>query len=382
MDTVSRFSLKAEVLSPVHVGDGTRLTPLEYVLDGNKLKVYSFEDFLKKVEEKPRQLRENILLEFKTSGNQQRSLDLRVLLSRYNINLKERYTLPIEGSLTTREVESFIKNLQGPYVPGSEIKGALRVLFISGVLKKDERLYKKFEEKLSEWLNNRSRENAKKIDIASVDKWLERMVYNPRGEEKPTESLKVTEANLDLFRALSISDSKPINYQNLRIEVPELVGSSRGRLNACEALKPGTTVEFTLTIDKRAIQGIRSLLKSGSYPYWDYLDLKKLAELSRLVYASLIDMEIEFFKRKGRSTTVEHLKSLKGYLNDNGILLRIGKHEGYLSTTVMAVVREKNPQLFEDVFKSAHSNARQEVNKTRRVNEKGLTFGWIVLYYD
>ncbi|MCS7308380.1 MAG: hypothetical protein NZ526_07520, partial [Aquificaceae bacterium] len=64
---------------------------------------------------------------------------------------------------------------------------------------------------------------------------------------------------------------------------------------------------------------------------------------------------------------------------DKGILLRLGKHEGYLSTTIMALIKEKNGQLFDEIFKQSQSQVRQETNKTRRVNSESKTFGWVLI---
>jgi len=61
--------------------------------------------------------------------------------------------------------------------------------------------------------------------------------------------------------------------------------------------------------------------------------------------------------------------------------LRLGKHEGILSTTLLLIVKgkDKDRELFDEFFKATQHGAREQTNKTRRVNSQGLTFGWLLL---
>jgi len=91
-----------------------------------------------------------------------------------------------------------------------------------------------------------------------------------------------------------------------------------------------------------------------------------------------LDEEIEFFRNR-QPNTEEHLKRLKNYLNTGGVLLRLGKHEGILSTTLLLIVKDKDKALFDKFFRATQNIAREQTNKTRRVNSQGLTFGWLLL---
>jgi CRISPR-associated protein Csm5 len=205
----------------------------------------------------------------------------------------------------------------------------------------------------------------------NVEGELERSVFYPKGEK---------DAKFDVLKVLSIPDSQPLPYQSLRVEVPKLIGSNR-TLYPCEALKEGVEFEMEININKNAYRGLETQRKlpeigkhfSDENTFWNFL-----TDCSRKFYSKLLDEEIEFFRNR-QPNTEEHLKRLKNYLNTGGVLLRLGKHEGILSTTLLLIVKDKDKALFDKFFRTTQNIVREQTNKTRRVNSQGLTFGWILL---
>ncbi|MCS6875580.1 MAG: hypothetical protein NZM36_01810, partial [Aquificaceae bacterium] len=132
--------------------------------------------------------------------------------------------------------------------------------------------------------------------------------------------------------------------------------------------------------DTSLLQELENLSKAFKIPYRyaKYMKLEHFGEFSKIFHSELIDMEADFFRRKGRQDIAKHLESIRAQA-DKGILLRIGKHEGYLSTTIMAIIKKRNRELFDRIFMESQPTPRQETNKTRRVNSQGKTFGWILL---
>jgi CRISPR-associated protein Csm5 len=188
------------------------------------------------------------------------------------------------------------------------------------------------------------------------------------------------DAQFDVLKVLSIPDSQPLPYQSLRVEVPKLIGSNR-TLYPCEALKEGVEFEMEININKNAYRGLETQRKlpeigkhfSDENTFWNFL-----TDCSRKFYSKLLDEEISFFKNR-QPNTEEHLKRLKNYLNTGGVLLRLGKHEGILSTTLLLIVKDKDKALFDKFFRTTQNIVREQTNKTRRVNSQGLTFGWLLL---
>jgi len=355
--------VRVKVLSPVHIGNGEKISRLEFLVANGRLKVYKFDRIISTIERLANtQLRNNAYLWFKTSKN----LSLEEFLRNFKINLEPNYELEINGSFNSSQVEEFIKTLEGPYIPGSELKGSIRHLIACAwFMDKSDLVINQ----VRQLLNIGKADDRKKQDDA--EKYLENLVFYPKGEK---------DAKFDVLKVLSIPDSQPLPYQSLRVEVPKLIGSNR-TLYPCEALKEGVEFEMEININKNAYRGLETQRKlpeigkhfSDENTFWNFL-----VECSRKFYSKLLDEEISFFRNR-QPNTEEHLKRLKNYLNTGGVLLRLGKHEGILSTTLLLIVKDKDKALFDKFFRATQNIAREQTNKTRRVNSQGLTFGWLLL---
>jgi len=256
--------------------------------------------------------------------------------------------------------------LEGPYIPGSELKGSIRHLIACAwFMDKPDLVIEKVKQLLNSGRAKDQREQN------NVEGELERSVFYPKGER---------DAQFDVLKVLSIPDSQPLPYQSLRVEVPKLIGSNR-TLFPCEALKEGVEFEMEININKNAYRGLKTQRKlpeigkhfSDENTFWNFL-----VECSRKFYSKLLDEEISFFKNR-QPDTAKHLEKLKNHLNTGGALLRLGKHEGILSTTLLLIVKNENKALFDEFFRATQNRAREQTNKTRRVNSQGLTFGWLLL---
>jgi len=355
--------VRVKVLSPVHIGNGERISRLEFFVEKGRLKVYKFDRIISTIERLANpQLRNNAYLWFKTSKN----LSLEEFLRNFKINLEPNYELEINGSLNSSQVEEFIKILEGPYIPGSELKGSIRHLIACAwFMDKPDLVIEKVKQLLNSGRAKDQREQN------NVEGELERSVFYPKGER---------DAQFDVLKVLSIPDSQPLPYQSLRVEVPKLIGSNR-TLFPCEALKEGVEFEMEININKNAYRGLKTQRKlpeigkhfSDENTFWNFL-----VECSRKFYSKLLDEEISFFKNR-QPDTAKHLEKLKNHLNTGGALLRLGKHEGILSTTLLLIVKNENKALFDEFFRATQNIAREQTNKTRRVNSQGLTFGWLLL---
>lgn len=348
------FSL--EVLSPVHIGNGERITNWEYVIEGNRLKVYLYE----------------YLISWFMNTNQAFLQNLRALMQDPNYNLsmligrnikmpEPLYELPLRSSLQTKEVELFIKSLGTPYIPGSELKGAMRTAYMGGLLIKDKSLRKEVERLILQRADSRG----KLDEFGSPRGDFEKLFLYPEGK---------SDGLYDLFKVVSFQDVS-FELKDLCVEVPKMVGSRRP-LYACEALKEGTHLEGTISIDTRALEKHKSL--EGLRYRQDKVDWETLADMCRTFYGLVIELEMEFFKGLNMHQVVKHLQYIRERAEE-GILLRIGKHQGYLSTTLMAVFKRENPDLFEKVYERSVPQSRKEKPKTKRLSSKDLTFGWVLI---
>ncbi len=347
-----KFSL--EILSPVHIGSGERITNWEYVIEGNRLKVYPYEYLISWFMNTNQAFLQNL-----RALMQDPNYSLYTLIDR-NIKIPEPlYELPLRSSLQVREVELFIKSLGMPYIPGSELKGALRTAYMGGLLLADKELRESIRRRLRQKINNK-RELEK---FGSKGKGFEENFFNP---------VENADAKYDLFKAIAFPDLF-FELRDLCVEVPKIIGSDKS-LYACESIKVGTRLEGKLLIERSLIDRMLRVEKLN----YKHLDLSwdRLKELSNSFYSLVLDLEMEFFRNMPEVRT--HLQEVKRRMEE-GILLRIGKHQGYLSTTIMAVFKKEDPELFERVYDASVSQSRKEKPKTRRISSKNLTFGWVLI---
>lgn len=309
------FSL--EVLSPVHIGSGERITKWEYTIKDNFLEVYPYQHLIAHLLEKNPAFLQNLRI---LMQNKYFSLSM---LKELGVDVgKPLYRIEIVGSLKTNEVELFIKSLGMPYIPGSELKGALRTAYMGGLLLADKELRESIRSRLKK-INNKGELE----DFGSKGKGFEESFFNP---------VENADAKYDLFKAIAFPDLF-FELRDLCVEVPKMIGSDKS-LYACEAIKVGTRLEGKLLIERSLIDRMIRVEKLN----YKHLDLSwdRLKELSNSFYSLVLDLEMEFFKNMPEVRT--HLQEIKRRMEE-GILLRIGKHQGYLSTTIMAVFKKEDP---------------------------------------
>ncbi len=210
-----------EVLTPVFIGSGNSITKKDFSLEGKEVNVYNpiklhklfkrdYEDFL---------TNHFNLTDFLQRSSHRRDIDLTKAL-KYSVEL---------GDFSIRKSDRILEFIKDPYgmayVPGSCLKGAIRTAALAYEISKNKNKYSTFaREKLDQHESNRD---------------IEKIAFG--------------EFQNSVFRNIRISDSKPIDNSNLIISKKVDVfkdGNTNNKLNICrESLKPGTKIEFTLTID-------------------------------------------------------------------------------------------------------------------------------------
>jgi CRISPR-associated RAMP protein, Csm5 family len=258
---VVKMRVRVKVLSPVHIGNGEKISRLEFLVEKGRLKVYKFDRIISTIERIANpQLKNNAYLWFKTSKN----LSLGEFLRNFKLTMEPNYELEINGSFNSSQVEEFIKTLEGPYIPGSELKGSIRHLIACAwFMDKPDLVIEKVKQLLNSGRAKDQREQN------NVEGELERSVFYPKGER---------DAKFDVLKVLSVPDSQPLPYQSLRVEVPKLIGSNR-TLFPCEALKEGVEFEMEININKNAYRGLETQRKlpeigkhfSDENAFWNFL---------------------------------------------------------------------------------------------------------------
>ncbi|HIQ48607.1 MAG TPA: type III-A CRISPR-associated RAMP protein Csm5 [Aquifex aeolicus] len=370
--------MKLKTLTPVHIGDGEEIIPWEYAVENKHIKIYTPEKIVSQLREKfyGDKLR-NLLLELRNEVRDYGfSKSLGEFLRERNINIEEIYRVetrvPLKNRTDYKGIKSFIKSRKDVYIPGSEVKGALRTIFIFGVVyeelkRKNAYLYNSLKKIIENALEESYQNPRKRRDAwKEADKKISALIFRDNKDAK-----------YDIFKAVHVSDSESKDPSEcLYVDAVKLIGSSRQFFELHELLKEGTEFSISIRIDENVK---RALKKVSENPYVDYLTLENLKKFSREFYRFLYDVESSFFSRKGLE--VNGLEKVKEALGNGDFILRIGKHQGFLSLTIMLMfyINKKLENFYRKVYRAVVQSTGREVNKTRKLTSENKPLGWVIL---
>lgn len=275
---LKHYRMRIKTLSPVFIGDGTKIEKKEYIYDQRSNKIDVPDIFqLYQYLEKHRLAGEYADYVFQ---NDNRSLDVwmrqkdawgKERVPRQDWKEFVRYSMDASGivfdvqsggrMVKAKEINCFIKDAYGrPYVPGSSIKGMLRTALLAYELQKDDGLRKRCGQNIATALD---RDVNKKRQILSREtKGLEEDVFHTLERER----VKRSDAVCCNLSGLIVGDSDPLKVEDLTL-CQKIDYGTEGQEKALnllrEALKPGTEICFDLTIDASVCPyGIEELMKA------------------------------------------------------------------------------------------------------------------------
>lgn len=216
---MKNYTITLEVLTPVYIGNGSTITKKDFAIERNYANIYAplklhaimgkkYEEFLMGTDNLTNYIK------FNRITNIQEALKYSVFCGN-------------TGVRNSDGIAEFIKDPYGcPYIPGSSLKGAIRTAILSTVIKK-----------------NKSNKFSKFASTPIDDRRTRDIEEEAFGEIKDSK-----------FKYMRIGDSAPLSTDGLilckKIDIFQ-DGNSNNKLNLCrEALKPGTKITFSLTIDE------------------------------------------------------------------------------------------------------------------------------------
>ncbi len=330
--------VKLTVLSPVFIGDekGER-SPLEYYLEQNAyVYVISEDRLLKALKES------NRLKDFLTYLEQENWPSM----NRFFRQLGPQQNSVLRNA-TLRKIKTGVSNLSNlrlhimdpvtgePYVPGTSIKGSLRIALLYYLASKDA---DNFINRVGQAVDReRNRERAgKNIDTAYFQRY--RIVEDNRSGGNPRN---------DILRMLKVSDAfaaiqSRTDYisEVYQVKVVSLNNDNGGyhfsrvgnrEINIyIEAIQPGMQFEFDIDID----EFLENIFKS--YGFNGKLD-EQLMQALGLKYGNLLDEERSFFEKAGLRAMVDYCDKLK----KSGANFRLGWGSGMLNTTAALLLPDE-----------------------------------------
>ncbi|WP_297069463.1 type III-A CRISPR-associated RAMP protein Csm5 [Thermococcus sp.] len=394
------------VLSPIHIGNGNKLTPVDLYPTGNMVYVLDVEKLVNNLQKLGVDLEEILALLKNPPGEH---YIWKGYIEEYHLDPADYalYSLPVFGGTgkTSMQIDEFIKLNGKPYIPGSSLKGAVRtavfykalrecgdsgttmnlVSGFSGNLARDIGYSKSLIDYYIEYLDREVSRN-RKFDRKRTDDLLEAIIF---GMERGRYPGVRYEPKRDPMRGLIIRDSQSMGRKHLAVYHVSIVGNTSDEMKTwVEALQPGTETEVELKFDDELLKMnagyfnglLWECLKDRGKP-WEVFE-GFVWEAVREFYGAIIDHELRnLSKFGGHGSTV---RSFYEGLRGKERILRLGWGSGWISTTVGLLLVEKGWK-WETVRKKLKlgenpktKRLSRDFPKTRRLTD-GIPIGWVVL---
>jgi CRISPR-associated protein Csm5 len=339
-----------QVLTPLHIGSGQTLLPIEYVIDKSQDQVirvdiprfFRLPGFpIQKYTSQVKQAGFNLQGDFR-----QAALKCPLYVIKAGGNLAELQS----ASYESQRILEHIREVGQPYVPGSSLKGALRSMLLRCIVKDHQINYEaglQNEVEQVEFMDSRGK-NRKKTYFSSRSE--QRLLGDP---------------NHSLLRVLQVSDSSRLDPSGLQLGCVKVLSQNQytyrwkilgGEMNTedagkatpvfFEALAPGTKLEGRIKIDANLMStGVaRQLLFEQKLSYIDNL-VKYLQDGAN----RLLEHEKQFYEKLEFNPGIRQIEYLQKELQDCGddsFILPLGWGTGYLAKAAGWII---NVQLMERI---------------------------------
>lgn len=328
------------VLSPLHVGSGEiLLQATDFVPVGKEIFVLDQVPFFKEMS--ARGISTSFVRELSDRG---KNFELETFLRRYGLLQVDflkgvsRYRLEASGS--PREIRAFVKSMGKPYIPGSSVKGAIRVGMLYKLLKelgKDflrRELWEPLERKINRLhsLPHDRKQRERRRLRQNIGRFVDRLLWAfhlREDRENP---------RTDLLRCLRILDSPPLDLTSL-FAVPVRVWKPSGKGSVTtwvEALKPGTTFTLTVEVDRELLSFLKKENRSIKFPSANVeIPFEFYEKLFEEPLLPAVQMANDLLREEKRRLPDKWLQF--GEKEPN---FRFGWGQGLLSTTVFLLLPE------------------------------------------
>lgn len=246
-----QYQITLETVGPVFIGSGNKLSKKSYIFsDKNHIEMVDLEkmyQFLKNkgLESKYEQYlmsRDTMKLGDWLKRNRIDIPDIRKCI-KYEIECGD--VIGVESR--DMEIQEHIKDPYGmPYIPGSSIKGMLRTILLIYDILENSQKYQKAKNNLSYDIGKQQRRT---IYLSKNMKEIETISFNKLNRDEK----KVGNAVNDIMAGGIVSDSASIDIKDL-VLCKKIERHPDGREHSInimrECIKPGTQINFTLTVDE------------------------------------------------------------------------------------------------------------------------------------
>lgn len=356
-------------LSPIHIGNAMEITSWNYLYDdkNKQISIYSTDKLVSEFG-KHQNLIDNLRDTIEMQVNKK---SLKEVFEEFSIKIDPDYTIPFSGSIKKgdeyKNIKEFIKQTGKVYIPGSEIKGAIRTaLLYTNLVNNYNGSMDFIKSKLDSIIESKD-SSARKDILKNLDEELHGIVFR-----------KDKNLRTDILRFLIVSDSELKDPTDV-LKVMEITAEGIGRKFSDLHEVVGEKNYFHFDMKISYTQTHRDFVSRS-------LSLEEIEKACREFYTAVLEEDISYYEKLGNSykNLVENLKiKRKLFEVRRYIPLRIGKHQGFLSTTVGIAVKRKFPDIYSKVYpKLVKKGYEKFPNKSRKVAVDGSdrkSLGWVVI---
>lgn len=257
---LKHYKIILKTIAPVFIGSGKEISKTEYVFDGKKIYVLDENKLINAI------LKRNLIDNFTQSMNT-KSFNLKFWLDKNDIKNYEQlaaYTLSgienVSDKHSLKNIQACIKNAYNkPYIPGSSLKGALRTVILWNEIYDDSDNLDNVRRQLKFKVNNNSlTSNRLKKELGKDSAALERRFFD----------IKIDEISRKIMQGFIVGDSKPLSLDDIVLceKIDVNVSGKQGKSKVPmlrECIRPGTELEFDLTIDPLLFKHAYDINKSA-----------------------------------------------------------------------------------------------------------------------
>jgi len=375
------YRYEIEVVTPLHIGSGEKIYPLEYVIEKEFIRVN-----MDKLFADPSFNREEFINESKKRdfylGVFDKNNALKYPLYKTTIASDNKDELIKNIGTPNALVLNFIKEGKNFYIPGSSLKGAIRTAMLWNFLQKAN-IRSEFEGSL------------KKEFRRKKDPKEGRRVKRERFSLSSEETI-LGRPNYSLLKALHIGDSDYLSPSSISVEVSKVVsktvdgfkwkqlgrdgGNTDNPRDATpiffEAVKSGTKINGSIKIDEFLLsEEVATALKLR-----DITLLKGLVKTCNAFAYHHLEKELIFFKSVGLKQIQDEAERIKKIsLTDNEFLLHLAWGSGYEAKALGNTI---DKSLFSEIRNEWNLGKRgAEFPKTRKIvfedGKPKTAIGWV-----
>ena len=354
------MAYRLKTLTPIHIHSGEVLRPMEYIAKDEEVLIFDETDVIRSIKQNEL-LNDELLRSFATSDNRRKeyskTLDYYINKGIIDETVTERCKYKVDKhveDLSGQEINRLMMNIQGPYIPGSTLKGIIRTAILYDYLLKKGIGYIKEAVK---FLNSRNgRRN-------TIDDYI---IYGIQSNGRLNKDIQK-----DPFKFLGIKDINMIEkrigiYQETIYNIDNFIPG-----NVIEAIQEGDySEEFDFEINLN-----EKLLNRFNKEITAYF---KEEELLRVLYQfsrDVIQEEIKYFKQNrnkllNTKEIIEFLELMESKNSAETPVIRIGKGKGYKSNTVGLAIKKLDKEYYlkeiKNIAKPYRYNKNYEFPKTRK----------------